>query len=529
MKGYLTLVLHAHLPFIRHPEDENTLEERWFYEALTETYLPLIKVFKQLAADKISFRLTLSLTPPLVAMFSDSLLQQRYLQHLEKMQKLAEQELSRTKGNPQFYPLAQMYKTLLEEAYYLFHEVYKDNFIFAWQELAEMGYLELITSCATHGYLPLLGLQREVVWAQAKLGRDYHIEKFGFPPAGIWLPECGYSPGDDEILKELGFKYFILDTHGILFASPRPRYAYFAPLTCPSGVAAFGRDVETSKQVWSAQEGYPGDFDYREFYRDIGYDLDFEYLRPFLHPEGIRTDTGFKYYRITGKTDWKEPYVPAWAQQKASLHAGNFMFNRERQIEYLAKVMDRPPLIVAPYDAELFGHWWFEGPLWLNYLFRKINFDQNVFTLITPGDYLKMFPVNQVAIPCMSSWGYQGYHEVWLNGSNDWIYRHLHHAAARIIALARRFPQAEGILKRALNQAARELLLAESSDWAFIMKTGTMAPYAVKRTKEHLRNFTKLYTEITQGQIDLTSLEALENKNNIFPHINYRTFASLAS
>lgn len=233
--------------------------------------------------------------------------------------------------------------------------------------------------------------------AQIKVAVDFHTRIFGSGPKGMWLPECGYQSPYDEFLRECGVRYFFVDTHGINYASARPRYGVYAPLYCPSGVAAFGRDMESSKQVWSAKEGYPGDFDYREFYRDIGYDLDYDYIREHLKPNGERSQTGMKYHRITGPCDWKEPYVRSWAMEKASTHAGNFVFNRKKQVEYLSGIMDRKPIIVAPYDAELFGHWWFEGPEWLDFVLRKTACDQDVFATATPSDYLDEYPVNQVA------------------------------------------------------------------------------------------------------------------------------------
>ncbi|TDA67504.1 MAG: DUF1957 domain-containing protein [Clostridia bacterium] len=526
-QGYLALILHAHLPYVRHPESEKYLEERWLFEAVTETYIPLLQVFQRLAADGVPYRITLSLTPPLLAMLLDTLLQQRYLKHLNKLRELAAREVVRTRTQPEFHRLALMYQRLFDEAYTLFHERYHDNLISAWKELQDAGYLEIITCAATHGYLPLIGLQREVVKAQVRTGVDSYQQQFHRAPRGIWLPECGYNPGDDYILREAGLQYFLLDTHGLLFAAPRPRYGVFAPVLCPSGVAAFGRDLESSKQVWSAQEGYPGDFDYREFYRDIGYDLDEEYIKPYIHPDGIRVDTGIKYYRITGKTDLKQPYIPEWAAEKAAIHAGNFIFNRQHQIQWLASQMDRPPVVLAPYDAELFGHWWFEGPRWLEFVVRKTAYDQKTFSLVTPGDYLEMFPNNQVATPCMSSWGNSGYNDVWLDGSNDWIYRHLHHAAARMIEMANRFSSPpDDLYRRALNQAGRELLLAQSSDWAFIMKTATMVDYAKRRTITHLGRFTRLWEELGRGPVDAGWLAEIEGEDNIFPHLDYRVFQS---
>jgi 1,4-alpha-glucan branching enzyme len=291
-------------------------------------------------------------------------------------------------------------------------------------------------------------------------------------------------------------------------------------------VAAFGRDIESSRQVWSSIEGYPGDYQYRDFYRDVGFDLDFDYLKPFLHPDGMRTNLGIKYYRITGQSDHKEPYIRREALDRAAEHAGNFLFNREKQVEWLSSLFqDRKPLIVAPYDAELFGHWWFEGPEWINFLIRKTVFDQDTVRLITPMEYLAENPECQVAAPSGSSWGQMGYAEVWLDRSNDWIYPHLHKAADRMIELAQAYPRAEGLLRRALNQAARELLLAQSSDWAFIMKAGSHVEYAVGRTKEHVLRFTRLYQDIRGNCVDEAWLSDIEYKDNVFPDIDYTIYA----
>ncbi|MGD9155696.1 MAG: DUF1957 domain-containing protein [Bacillota bacterium] len=522
-KGYLALVLHAHLPYVRHPEFADFLEEDWFYEAITETYIPLLKVFQELVADGIPFRITMSLSPTLLAMFKDPLLQQRYLKKIENLIWLGEKEVSRTKWLPRFHEIALMYLHHYRFCHYFFAEKYRCDLTNAFRELAEAGVLELITCGATHGFLPLM-VNQAAISAQIKAAVNYHIQTLGLVPRGIWLPECGYNPGVDELLRQEGLRFFFTDAHGVMHASPRPKYGIFAPIYCPSGVAAFGRDLESSKQVWSANEGYPGDPDYREFYRDIGFDLEYEYLRPHLPGSGIRIQTGLKYYRITGHTADKQPYNIGAGREKAAVHAGNFMFNREKQVEYLASILDRPPVIVSPYDAELFGHWWFEGPQWLNFLIRKIAFDQKTIKLVSPGDYLESFPRNQVSVPSMSSWGYKGYNEVWLEGSNDWIYPHLHKAADRMVELACCFPGAGGDLRRALNQAAREVLLLQSSDWAFIMKTGTMVDYAIKRTKVHINRFNNLYDQIKYNRLDLQYLQQLEDKDNLFPAINYELY-----
>jgi 1,4-alpha-glucan branching enzyme len=525
--GYLALVLHAHLPFVRHPEYDDFLEEDWLYEAITETYIPLLDVFDGLERDGVDWRMTMSVTPTLAAMLSDPLLQYRYVRHIDNLIALSGKEIERTRWQPEFNHLAQMYHQRFHRCREVFVKQYDNNIVNGFRRFYQTGKLEIITCGATHGFLPLMDITRNAQRAQVEIGCREFERHFGRRPQGIWLPECGYIEGVDELLRDSGLTYFFTDTHGILFAEPRPRFGVYAPLMCSrSGVAALARDVESSKQVWSAVEGYPGDYNYREFYRDVGFDLDYEYLRPHLHQTGIRSHLGIKYYKITGRTEHKQPYDPQSARDKAAEHAGNFMFNREKQVEWLSGAMDgRPSLIVAPYDAELFGHWWFEGPDWINFLLRKLCYDQQTVKTITVPEYLERHPKLQVSQPTGSSWGYKGYCEVWLEGSNDWIYRHLHEAADRMVELAQNYSSPSSLQQRALNQAARELLLAQSSDWAFIMKTGTMVEYAVQRTHVHVLNFNHLYEQIKHNDIDETWLAEIERRHNIFPHIDYRLYA----
>ena len=525
-RGNFLIVLHAHLPYIRHPDYDRFLEEDWLFEAITETYLPLIDMMNRLINDQVDFRLTFTITPTLASMLTDELLQKRYITHLDRLITLAKKEIDRTQGDAQFHPLAWMYHNWFVRARELFVDRYQSNLITAFKFFQNAGKIDILTCGSTHGYFPNMEENRRSVKAQVQIACDLHESLFGKRPMGIWLPECGYFPGDDEVLKASGIRYFFSDAHAILHGSPRPKYGVFAPVACPSGVFAFGRDLESSKQVWSAKEGYPGDANYRDFYRDIGYDLDFEYVRPFLHSDGNRSNTGIKYFRITGQTNHKEPYRPDLAREKAAEHAGNFMFNREKQIGYLRGLLGKSPLIVSLYDAELFGHWWYEGPQFLEFLIRKIYFDSKVVKMTTAHEYLKENSTLQIIVPSFSSWGYKGYSEFWLEGSNDWIYPHLHQASIRMQELATNHQRGtDGLRERALKQAARELLLAESSDWAFIMKTGTNVNYAHKRIKCHLMNFTKLYEEIKQNQIDENHLRHLEHKNNVFPNVDWHAYA----
>ena len=523
-KGKVAFILHAHLPFVRHPEHDYFLEERWLFEAISETYIPLINTFESLLQEGVDFRVTMSMTPPLLSMLTDSLLQSRYINYVQRLIQLTEKEIDRTLAQPELNHLALMYNQKYTSDLYIFKDKYHCNLVSAFKNLQDTGKLEIIASAATHGFLPLLDLSPQSLRAQISIGVTTYEKHFDRKPRGIWLPECGYTPQIEAFLKENGIEYFITEAHGVLFANPKPIFGTYSPIVTPNGLVVFGRDMESSKQVWSANEGYPGDFDYREFYRDIGYELDYDYIKDYISSDGQRIHTGIKYNRITGKTEEKETYNPAWAKSKADIHAGNFMFNRERQIEFLDEKMDRTPIIVCPYDAELFGHWWYEGPYWLYSLFKKIHFDQKIFELTTLSEYMDENPIMQVSNPCASTWGLKGYNEVWLNTSNDWIYRYLHKSSEMMVELAKDNILTEGLKKDALNQAARELLLAQSSDWAFIMKTGTMVQYAEKRTKDHIGRFTKLYHDIKDNNIDEGWLRDIQGKDNIFPEIDYSIY-----
>lgn len=526
--GYLSFILHAHLPFVRHPEHEDFLEERWLYEAITETYIPLLNCFEQLHKEGVDYKLTMSLSPPLMSMLTDPLLQERYIKHLNQLIELVNKEIERTEEQPQLNKTADMYLDEFKKAKDVFVNKYDKNLVAAFKKFAELGYLDIITCGATHGYLPLMKEHPEAVRAQIEVAVNTHEEYLGKKPEGIWLPECAYYPGLDKILAQYNLRFFTLDTHGVLYAKPRPKHGVFAPIYMQSGVAAFGRDKESAKQVWSSREGYPGDYNYREYYRDIGFDLPLDYVKPYIHADGIRINTGIKYYKITGEDcelQEKKPYEPQVASKKAAEHAKDFVHKRIEQIEYLDGLMDRKPILVAPYDAELFGHWWYEGPEFLKNLIKEIDNNQEKIKLISPLDYLEKYPENQVCQPPMCSWGAKGYNDVWLDDSNDWIYRHLHYAAQKMTELATEHDYPDELTHRALKQAARELLLAQSSDWAFIMKTGTMVEYAVKRTRIHINRFFNLYNQIKSGKIDEDWLSELEEKDNIFSKINYQIYS----
>jgi 1,4-alpha-glucan branching enzyme len=523
--GYLCLVLHAHLPYVRHPEHDDFLEEDWLFEAMTETYIPLLRMFERLDAEGVRFRITMGVTPPLAAMLGDDLLRRRYRRHLDKLRRLAGRE---ARQNPAGAPLGQLgrfYERWLDETHEYFERDCGGDLVAAFRAAQERGSVELITCTATHGYLPLMS-NATVRRAQVHAGAESYRRLFGRRPRGVWLGECAYQRGVDAMLVAEGIEYFFVDGHAVANGEPRPVFGVYAPVQTTFGCHAFARDSDASRQVWSARDGYPGDPLYREFYRDLGYDADYSYIRPYLHQDGVRRSVGIKYHRVTGDVPLHQKafYDPAAAGERAALHAAHFLESRRRQAAALRPAMDRPPTIVAPYDAELFGHWWFEGPQFLEFLIRKAHYDQSEIQLVTPSDVLARHPLVQQVEPSPSSWGAEGHAKVWLNGGNAAIYRHQHVAERRMLRLAQRFPDAEGPRAAALNQAARELLLAQSSDWAFIINSATSVPYAVKRLREHLTAFHRLADQLERGTIDPGLVRELEARSPLFPWLDYRIY-----
>jgi 1,4-alpha-glucan branching enzyme len=296
---------------------------------------------------------------------------------------------------------------------------------------------------------------------------------------------------------------------------------------------------------------------YREFYRDVGWDLPLEYLKPHLHEDGKRRHLGLKYHRITGRNvpqQNKAPYIPDLAREKAAENAAHFIGERIKQAHNLRDAFEgHPPLVVSPYDAELFGHWWYEGPQFIDFFFRKLHYDQSEIAPVTPGDFLDSGIAIQRQQPTASSWGENGYYKVWLNERNSWMYPYQHDAERRMTELVSRYgdagtgghgdletrghgePEADvaasprlplTLSRRILNQLARELLLAESSDWAFQIYQGTTVEYSSRRFQSHIHRFDLLAKMLESGDVDHELLSEIERRDNIFAEIDPSVYAS---
>ena len=554
-QGYFTFVLHSHLPYVR-------MAGRWphgeemIHEAVAETYVPLLDALYDLKQAGIEPRLTIGLTPILLEQLADRDVREHFELYLQEEIEVARADARRfaERGERRFEELAHFYRAWYEHVQDSFQHRFGRDLVGAFRSLRDAGNLDILTSAATHGYLPLLERDSSI-YAQIATGIETTRYHFGHAPYGIWLPECGYrpafyqhadgqayyKPGIEEFLADLNLLYFFTDSHVIeggtmvgkvaddvhgpygglprrelaVRADPRPvasRRTTLRPYYVQSTrVAVFGRDARTGLQVWSARHGYPGDFLYREFHRKD----------PL---------SGLQYWRVTGPDvdlGQKELYDPAAAQARTALHADHFAALVTEIVQGYYAEHHQPCLVVSAYDTELFGHWWFEGIEWLKGVLERLARSESV-GIITANDYLERYPPEEVLTLPESSWGAGGTHWTWLNPQTEWIWPLIHAAERRMEQLVAAYPQADGWRLRALNQLARELLLLESSDWPFLISTGQAREYASARFQQHLARFNRLAMIIEAGQLgpeEERFLDAVAVLDNPFPQIDYHVFA----
>ena len=552
--GAFTYVLHSHLPYCRNAGRWPHGEE-WIHEAASETYVPLLDALYDLKEEGCSFKLTLGITPVLVEQLADPLVIDHLVEFVEDKIHRAQGDVKRfdDAGEGHLLYLARFYLDHYQRVLTSFNERFERSIVAAFKKLQDEGYIEITTSAATHAYLPLLERDSSI-YAQLQTGKTSYKRHFGVEPASVWLPECGYrpayhvggsgksyvKPGLESFLSQLGLGCFFAETHTVEGGEPVGKaredvigpYAgisrrYVVPLTeypeptlrttylpywvrTPE-VAVIGRDNRTSMQVWSADWGYPGDFNYREFHKKDGV-------------------SGLQYWKVTGaKVDlaYKEYYDPYWAAQRVIEHSSHYANLVEELVANFYQETGKFGIISAAYDTELFGHWWFEGVDWLKQVLRHLS-ESELVELTTASDFIREHPPEDVLSLPESSWGLGGGHFTWQNADTDWIWPIIQMASVRMEELVNKYPEADGSMKKILNQAVRELVLIQSSDWPFLITTGQARQYAKSRFLEHVNRFQQLADFAESGRVDKAAL-ALCNQiwelDKIFPDIDYRSFA----
>ncbi len=531
MSRNCALILHAHVPWVRHPEVNQSLEEDWFHSAVLETYLPLLDVLFRLRDEDVPWKLTLNLSPTLLTMLEDRLMKRRTLAYIDRTIRLCTEEVERG-DETGFKHQAETYLEKLHHLRGLYFGQWKGDIIKALRDLRDSGHLEITASAATHGVLPLLMRTPEAVQAQVRTGIRQYVQSFGRMPRGFCLPECAYAPALSHLLKQEGLEWTMVEEHGLTH-SPRADESFpFQPGKTSDGLIIFGRDQSSSSQIWSADEGYPGDECYRDFMRDVGLEAPIENLKDYLGESGQRQFTGLKYFRASSNGSESLPYDFKLASASVEEHAVHFTSSRGAQLAALEASGIENPIAVCAFDADLFGHWWYEGIEFLEQIFRKTA-ERGDFQFTTPGSFLaetgqKEMPV---ASPISSSWGEGGYFETWTTPENNWVYPELQLRTEQIRLMVKMMEENGDALpkktsdhrKRCLSQMTRELLLAQTSDWAFLMRNEASRPYAEQRTRQHIANFDEVRTIGTRSD-ESERLAELESMTPIFPDLPWNMF-----
>jgi 1,4-alpha-glucan branching enzyme len=561
--GYVTFALHSHLPYVvNHGTWQHGME--WLHEAAAETYLPLLRVFGELEQQDLALKANVNLSPILLEQLSHPVFKDEFPKYLLRKVQAAHKDAEDfgLKGEGHMVQVARFWQHFYEQALRQFDDLGSD-IIRGFRRFYDSGAIEIITCGATHGYFPLLGTDASIR-AQVKTGVETHQRFFGRKPRGIWLPECGYRPagrwqfpvslnghgrppfnraGVEQILAEYGIEFFYVDTHLVdsstrftpyewlagdvpiatEIPSEHPEKNFYRPYFADSPdrnsqVAFFTRDPRTGIQVWSGDHGYPGDANYLEFHKK-------------------RWPGGNRYWRITGPRidlGLKQPYHPEIALGKTREHAEHFAGITADALKQFGGNGSAVPVLTAPFDAELFGHWWFEGPEWLKHVALQFARPESPIKLVSCAEYLDAFPpAAYLGLP-EGSWGAESNNSVWLNENTAWTWKHIYPAEMAVQQMANSgLWRGHEVATRLARQICRELLLLESSDWQFLITTKHARDYAEKRFNTHLEQFRILldgwrrFESTRQVPPEkILELEAIELRDSVFPGIDPERWAT---
>ncbi len=491
IRARILLVLHAHLPYVKIPGLRFPLQELWLYQNLAECYLPFLLFMRGLRSRGGAPRLSLSLSPTLLAMMNEDYFKERFSGYLGVLLRLLELVYEKySKADRGLAPPAEFLRNEIIRVQRFF-EAIRGDVIGEFRSCSGDG-LSLITCCATHALLPAFRFEESLVGLQIETGLRRFEELLGFRPVGFWLPEMGYYARLDEILVDHGLRYTFLNARGVLHAAEMPRDAGFLPSVTGAGLHVFPRDLTLSNAVWSRAGGYPGDARYREFHFDYVYSLPDEELAA----AGIeRIPFGLKLYRITGGDAPKEYYDPEQARRIVRLHAADFLDKVRERAALLEGLIDGPPVFTLPFDMELFGHWWYEGIDFLAELMRGIASCDDL-EWAAPEQFLGAGEPAAVS-PAESSWGRDGYFETWLNPECLYAYPQIGQLYRRLAAAC-----SGDYRGRAAACALRELFLAQSSDWAFFVSWDNFRDYGKARLAEHLEAAGRIIEGMESGAVN---------------------------
>src|SRR3954466_12482764 len=552
--GTLCIVLHGHLPYVLH-HGSYPHGEAWLYEAAAETYLPILDMIGEAALLKARPAITMGLTPILLEQLAHERFKTGFVSYLSERRDRANQD---RKG---FEKSNELHFAYLATRWEQWYQKWLERFELIGRDIpgeyakrVREGHIQILTSNATHAYMPLI-LNDQAISAQMQAGVYTSEKRLGFKPRGMWLPECAYRPqwdhwmpsvlydnprnrpGLELFIANSGVTHFFVDTHMVTRGEPMgvmdhgnfrgidpvqmhwdQKRGWRHPLEGVGVVSspqmpkvfAYARHPRVSEQVWSGSIGYPGAGQYLEFHKK-------------------HNERGLRYWKVTdNKTDLggKHPYYPDDIAGRVFEHAQHFCNVVRHVLGEYQFATNREGTCVASFDAELFGHWWFEGPQFLRDVILSLGNAGDV-KLMTAEEALYHHPPDKAMRLPEGSWGKNGDHSVWINDRTRWMWEIEYRAENRMLKLLHELPwKTNSKVREMMERAGRELLLLQASDWPFVIDSHGAVDYGIQRFGGHATQFdraTLMAEELASGQ-QLSELREIELKemdshDSVFPEI----------
>ncbi len=520
----LILIISAEQAYIRNIQEQNfDAQNEILFDAISYTYLPLLNMFSRLEEDSVPFKVGLVLDAPLCTLLTDPRVQKQYIDFLDKRIAFGNAELERNANNPEFFEQAQFCLNQLKKNRIDFVEVYQENLIEQFRLFAQKGFLEIIPTAATFAYLPHYADLPEALNAQIEAGLYACRSFFGETGEGFFLPYLGWSQKLDRVLRSYGINYTIVDTRAILFAEENNETGIFSPLRTKRSLVLFARDSSVPEHFVS-ENGFSKASSYRSQVRDVGFESNDSYLKEFLENSQVRIQTGFKYWANGSAGNEKKLYNPEEAKNQAKQDALTFYEEKNALLNKAHSFLNgKDAILTCVFPAELLGQTWYEGILWLEELIRLVANRGEMELSLCREHIQQQFSLPKITpYPCAASGS--GYAEDLLDSSNNWTMRYVRKATERMIDLTERFPSETGLKSRLLNIAAREVLLAQSSEWAKMIHDGQLPVFASDEFKKNILAFTTVFDSLASNTVSTEWLTTMEKTHPIFPWINYHIF-----
>lgn len=530
MSKNLVLTIVCHQGYIRHEnEKEYALQNDILFGSIIQTYLPLLNLFHRLENEGVNFKLAMVFSPSLCSLLDDEMVKDQFVRWLENRISLGEAEVKRLASEPELLKNAESCLLKAKKDLIDFTQTYSRNLLKEFAYYADKGNLELLATCGTYAFLPHYGDMVEILNAQVEIGLYSHRHYFGSNPEGFYLPFMGYTSGIEKVLRSYGFRYTIVDIRTMLFSENTPKDGIFAPVRCDlncstslsqASLVLFGQDSDTPDDI-IGENGFASNPVYRNQGKDIAFELPADSLvsANFIESGMARIPSYFRYWNKN-----EEIYNPEAALAQVKSDADSFISSKNEKLSAAQECMQgKSPSLLCVIDAKTLGQEWSEGVDWLESLIRSLSDSELSLSTLSPliGNQFSLQQIN----PYPGAAQGNSYGEDLLDSTNGWMIRYTRKMSERMVDLSDRFPNETGLKVRLLDLGAKELMIAQSGEWAKMIHDGDFPEYAEKRFREAIKSFMIVFDALGSNTVSTEWLTKLEKEHVIFPWMNFRLFS----